>query len=100
MAAMLDAVLSEVPADRLAGHFHDTSGRALGHVELALGRGIRVFDAAIAGLGGCPYAPGASGNVATGAVAARLESLGFDTGLDPDGLARAAEFAAALTEDA
>ena len=100
MAAMLDAVLSEVPADRLAGHFHDTSGRALGHVELALGRGIRVFDAAIAGLGGCPYAPGASGNVATSAVAARLESLGFDTGLDPDGLARAAEFAMTLTEDA
>jgi hypothetical protein len=67
--AMLAAVLEEVPAERLAGHFHDTSGRALDNIEVALERGLRVFDAAVGGLGGCPYAPGAAGNVATEAVA-------------------------------
>jgi hydroxymethylglutaryl-CoA lyase len=82
VGAMLDAVLVEMPADRLAGHFHDTGGRAFGNIELSLGKGLRVFDAAIAGLGGCPYAPGAPGNVATEAVAARLAALGLDTGLD------------------
>ncbi len=80
--AMLNAVLGEIPAESLAGHFHDTSGRALDNIEVALDRGIRVFDAAVGGLGGCPYAPGAAGNVATEAVAARLEQLGFATGLD------------------
>jgi len=80
--AMLAAVLDEVPAGRLAGHFHDTSGRALDNIEVALGRGLRVFDAAVGGLGGCPYAPGAAGNVATEAVAARMEALGYETGLD------------------
>ena len=74
--------LDEVPAGRLAGHFHDTSGRALDNIEVALGRGLRVFDAAVGGLGGCPYAPGAAGNVATEAVAARMEALGYETGLD------------------
>jgi hydroxymethylglutaryl-CoA lyase len=69
---MLAAVLEEVPAEQLAGHFHDTSGRALDNIEVALARGLRVFDAAVGGLGGCPYAPGAAGNVATEAVAARL----------------------------
>ncbi|KPQ17155.1 MAG: hydroxymethylglutaryl-CoA lyase [Rhodobacteraceae bacterium HLUCCO18] len=80
--AMLAAVLDEVPAGRLAGHFHNTSGRALDNIEVALGRGLRVFDAAVGGLGGCPYAPGAAGNVATEAVAARMEALGYETGLD------------------
>jgi hydroxymethylglutaryl-CoA lyase len=75
--AMLAAVLEEVPAERLAGHFHDTSGRALDNIEVALGRGLRVFDAAVGGLGGCPYAPGAAGNVATEAVAARLGGAGL-----------------------
>lgn len=95
-AAMLDAVLEVVPAEALAGHFHDTAGRALENVEVALARGLRVFDAAIGGLGGCPYAPGAAGNVATEAVARRLSDLGFATGLDQEVLGRAATMARAL----
>ncbi len=94
--AMLASVLGEMPADRLAGHFHDTSGQALDNIEVALGRGLRVFDAAVGGLGGCPYAPGAAGNVATGAVATRLEALGYAHGLDMEVLAQAAEMARAM----
>ena len=96
--AMLARVLEEVPADRLAGHFHDTSGRALDNIEVSLARGLRVFDAAVGGLGGCPYAPGAEGNVATEAVAARLAGLGYETGLDMAVIARAAEMARAMRE--
>lgn len=94
--AMLDAVLSEIPADQLAGHFHDTGGQALKNIDVALDKGLRIFDAAIGGLGGCPYAPGAAGNVATEAVARHLEQLGFSTGLDLDALDDAAAFAARL----
>jgi hydroxymethylglutaryl-CoA lyase len=94
--AMLAAVLEEVPAERLAGHFHDTGGRALDNVDAALARGLRVFDAAVGGLGGCPYAPGAAGNVATEAVAARLTDLGYETGLDLGVIAQAAEMARAM----
>jgi hydroxymethylglutaryl-CoA lyase len=91
--AMLGAVLDELPADRLAGHFHDTGGRALENIDVSLERGLRVFDAAVGGLGGCPYAPGASGNVATEAVAAHLSGLGYETGLDKDVIAQAAQMA-------
>ena len=91
--AMLEAVLTEVPAGQLAGHYHDTKGHALENIEQSLALGLRVFDAAVGGLGGCPYAPGAAGNVATEAVAARLAALGFQTGLDPDLLETASEFA-------
>ena len=94
--AMLAAVLDEVPAERLAGHYHDTAGRALGNIDASLARGIRVFDAAVGGLGGCPYAPGAAGNVATEKVAAHLAEQGFDPGLDLDILREAAAFARAL----
>ncbi len=94
--AMLGAVLEEMPADRLAGHFHDTSGRALENVEVALARGLRVFDAAVGGLGGCPYAPGAAGNVATEALEARLRALGYETGLDAAVIAQAAGMARGL----
>ncbi|MBR9836454.1 MAG: hydroxymethylglutaryl-CoA lyase [Rhodobacteraceae bacterium] len=94
--AMLAAVLGEIEAGKLAGHFHDTGGRALDNIEVSLGRGLRVFDAAVGGLGGCPYAPGAAGNVATEAVAARLETLGYDTGLDTGVLAEAAALARAM----
>ncbi|MAB06276.1 MAG: hydroxymethylglutaryl-CoA lyase [Rhodobacteraceae bacterium] len=94
--AMLAAVLGAVPAARLAGHFHDTAGRALENIEVALERGLRVFDAAVGGLGGCPYAPGAAGNVATEAVAARLEGLGYETGLDMAVLEEAAALARAM----
>ncbi|UWQ17825.1 hydroxymethylglutaryl-CoA lyase [Jannaschia sp. M317] len=80
--AMLDAVLDEMESGCLAGHFHDTSGRALANVDVALARGLRVFDAAVGGLGGCPYAPGAAGNVATEAVLAHVCAAGYETGLD------------------
>jgi hydroxymethylglutaryl-CoA lyase len=96
--AMLAAVLDEVAPEELAGHFHDTAGRALANIEVSLARGLRVFDAAVGGLGGCPYAPGAEGNVATEAVAARVADLGYDTGLDMQVIAEAARMARAMRE--
>ncbi len=93
---MLDAVLAEVPAGRLAGHYHDTGGRALANIEVSLEKGLRSFDAAVGGLGGCPYAPGAKGNVATEKVVALLEELGFSTGIDLAALSEAARFAHSL----
>ena len=94
--AMLTAVLGELPADRLAGHYHDTTGRALANIEASLARGLRVFDAAVGGLGGCPYAPGAKGNVATESVAGRLAELGYETGLDAGLLDKAAALARSM----
>jgi len=94
--AMLDAVLAEIPANRLAGHYHDTKGRALDNIAVSLDRGLRTFDASVGGLGGCPYAPGAKGNVDTLAVARLLVSLGHETGLDLQRLEQAARFAARL----
>ncbi len=96
VAAMLDAVIPVAGADRLAGHFHDTGGHALANIDVALDRGLRIFDASVAGLGGCPYAPGAAGNVATEAVHAHLAARGYTTGLDPDRLAAAAALARRL----
>ena len=93
VSAMLDAVLDVVPAGEIAGHYHDTNGRALDNIAASLEKGLRVFDAAVGGLGGCPYAPGAAGNVATEAVAARLDRDGWGTGLDHEVLARAAVMA-------
>lgn len=95
-ARMLDAVLEAVPAEKVAGHFHDTRGRALENIEVALDRGLRTFDSAIAGLGGCPYAPGAKGNVATEAVVALMAAKGFETGVKADLLADVATFARTL----
>ena len=92
----LQAVLDSVPASVLAGHYHDTNQRALENIALSLGYGIRVFDAAIGGLGGCPYAPGAKGNVATEAVAALMQAQGFETGLDLIKLEKAARMAKGL----
>ena len=94
--AMLDAVLGEAEAAGLAGHFHDTAGRALANVDVALARGLRVFDGAVGGLGGCPYAPGAAGNVATEALLAHLEAAGYATGLDAGVVAEAAGMARAM----
>lgn len=101
IGAMLDAALAELPADRLAGHYHDTNGRACENVAVSLDRGLRVFDAAIAGLGGCPFAPGSKGNVATEAVIGTVEAAGFATGIDLARLKTAATFARTLrTQDA
>lgn len=96
ISTMLEAVLSVVPADKLAGHYHDTKGRALDNIEASLEKGVRVFDAAIGGLGGCPYAPGAKGNVATEAVVELLHRKDFQTGLNMDKLKLASDFALSL----
>jgi len=97
--AMLKRVLDVVPASMLAGHFHDTSGRALENISVALGHGVRVFDAAVGGLGGCPYAPGAAGNVATEAVLTHVEAAGFATGLDLAVLKEASVMAEGMRHD-
>jgi hydroxymethylglutaryl-CoA lyase len=89
-------VLERVPAEALAGHFHDTGGRAVENVEASYTRGLRVFDAAVGGLGGCPYAPGAAGNVASEALVARFAQLGVETGIDAARLAEAGAFARGL----
>lgn len=96
---MLAEVLEEIPADRLAGHFHDTEGRALDNIDVALERGIAVFDASAGGLGGCPYAPGAKGNVDTLDVARHLQAKGIETGLLLDRLAEAASLARSLRSE-
>ncbi len=98
IARMLMAVRERVPVTRLAGHFHDTNGRAIDNIDASLALGVRVFDAAVGGLGGCPYAPGAAGNVATEAVAAHLERLGYETGLDAAVLEKAADMARAMRQ--
>jgi len=87
--AMLDAVLAVVPADKIAIHFHDTYGQALTNIYAALSRGVTVIDSAVAGLGGCPYAAGASGNVATEDVVYLLNGLGIEHGVELQSLARA-----------
>ncbi|MCA3601940.1 MAG: hydroxymethylglutaryl-CoA lyase [Methylobacterium sp.] len=93
---MLDAVGRVVPPARLAGHYHDTGGRALENIAASLARGLRVFDAAVGNLGGCPYAPGAKGNVDTLAVARMLHARGYETGLDLAKLESVAAFARGL----
>ncbi|WP_339528421.1 hydroxymethylglutaryl-CoA lyase [Pseudomonas mucidolens] len=79
---LFEVVGKDVPRDKLAGHFHDTYGQAIANIYASLLEGIQVFDSSIAGLGGCPYAKGASGNVATEDVLYLLEGLGIDTGVD------------------
>lgn len=85
--AMVLATLEEAEAARLAGHFHDTGGLALANVDAAWDLGLRVFDAAAGGLGGCPYAPGAAGNLRSGALVAHLASKGISTGINRELLA-------------
>ena len=80
--ALMRAVAQEIPASAIAGHFHDTYGQAVANVAASLEEGIRVFDSSIAGLGGCPYAKGATGNVATEDLVYLLEGLGMSSGLD------------------
>ncbi|MBJ2253574.1 hydroxymethylglutaryl-CoA lyase [Pseudomonas sp. WS 5412] len=83
---MFEVVGKDVPRAKLAGHFHDTYGQAIANVYASLLEGIQVFDSSIAGLGGCPYAKGASGNVATEDVLYLLDGLGIETGIDMDKL--------------
>ncbi|QQO21770.1 hydroxymethylglutaryl-CoA lyase [Bradyrhizobium diazoefficiens] len=83
---MLRAVAANIPTARLAMHFHDTYGQALANLYAGLEEGVRVIDAAAGGLGGCPYAPGATGNVATEDVVYMLEGMGVKTGVDMDKL--------------
>lgn len=84
---LLDAVAKDIPRDKLAAHFHDTYGQALANLYAVLEEGIGVIDSAVAGLGGCPYAKGATGNVATEDVIYLLNGLGIDSGVDLDELA-------------
>lgn len=90
--AMLDAVAREVPLAALAGHFHDTYGQALANIYASLEFGVSVFDSSVAGLGGCPYAKGATGNVATEDVVYLLHGQGIETGVDLDKLVDAGTF--------
>jgi isopropylmalate/homocitrate/citramalate synthase len=90
--AMIETVAAQVPRERLAVHFHDTYGQALANILASLELGIDVVDSAVAGLGGCPYAPGASGNVASEDVLYMLKGLGIETGVDLDRLADAGAF--------
>ena len=83
------AVAERVPLDRIALHLHDTGGRALDNVAAGLEAGVRTFDSSAAGLGGCPFAPGAPGNVATEALVRFLHGEGLETGVDPDAVERA-----------
>ncbi|MBF9060827.1 hydroxymethylglutaryl-CoA lyase [Rhodobacterales bacterium HKCCSP123] len=98
IARMLLAVRNAVPVGRLAGHYHDTGGRAIENIDASLSLGLRVFDAAVGGLGGCPYAPGAAGNVATEAVARHLMALGYETGLDLEAVEAAAAMARGMRD--
>lgn len=90
--AVLEAVMRYIPAERLAGHFHDTYGQALTNIYAALECGVTTFDSSVAGLGGCPYAKGATGNVATEDVVYLLNGLGIDTGVNIDKLIDAGEY--------
>ena len=91
---MLEAVLARVPADHVALHFHDTRGTALANVLAALPFGITTFDASAGGLGGCPYAPGAAGNLATDDLVYMLDGMGIETGVSLAALSEASAFIA------
>ena len=91
---MIEACAGVVPVDRLAGHFHDTYGLAVANVLAALELGVSTFDGSVAGLGGCPYAPGAAGNVATEELVWLFEGMGIPTGVDLEKLVAAGRFAA------
>lgn len=90
--AMIDCVAEKVQHERLAAHFHDTYGQALANILAVLERGITVIDSSVSGLGGCPFAPGASGNVATEDLLYMLKGLGIETGVDLNDLAGVGEY--------
>jgi hydroxymethylglutaryl-CoA lyase len=89
---VIDAVAKHIPVERLAGHFHDTYGQAVANVYAALECGLATFDSSVAGLGGCPYAKGATGNVATEDVLYMLNGLAVETGVDLEKLIAAGDF--------
>lgn len=89
---VMRAAAAEFPLDRLSGHFHDTYGQALSNILASLDVGIQIFHASVAGLGGCPYAKGATGNVATEDVLYMLHGMGVRTGIDLEKVVRAGEF--------
>lgn len=93
---LFDVVSRDIPRERLAGHFHDTYGQALANIYAALLEGVAVFDSSVAGLGGCPYAQGASGNAATEDVLYLLKGLGIETGIDLGALARTGQWISEL----
>ena len=95
---MLEAVATHVPVEHLAGHYHDTYGQALVNIYVSLETGVTVFDSSVAGLGGCPYAPGAAGNVATEDLVYMLDGLGIDTGADLELVCEAGAFVCAALE--
>ncbi len=90
--AMIEAVSRKLPIGRLAGHYHDTYGQALANIYASLEAGVRTFDSSVAGLGGCPYAKGATGNVATEDVVYMLDGLGIETGVDLTKVLRTGQF--------
>jgi hydroxymethylglutaryl-CoA lyase len=96
VARLLELLLPSVPREALALHMHDTRGTALANVLVGLQAGITTFDSAIGGLGGCPYAPGASGNLATEDLVYLLHGMGYETGIDWDRLVAAGELAQEL----
>jgi hydroxymethylglutaryl-CoA lyase len=93
---VLELVLADLPIEQAAVHFHDTQGTALANCTVALSLGVTTIDAAIGGLGGCPYAPGAAGNLATEDLVAMLHSMGVETGVDLDALIDCSRMAASL----
>jgi len=92
----IEACAARIPIERLAGHYHDTYGQAVANVYASLELGVATFDCSVAGLGGCPYAPGASGNVATEDVVYLLQGLGIETGVDLERLVQTARWICAL----
>jgi len=94
--ALVKAVVDIAPLEKIAVHFHDTYGQALANIYACLEEGVRVVDASAGGLGGCPYAPGATGNVATDDVVYMLNGLGLHTGVDIDRLLDAVQFIASV----
>lgn len=89
---VLAAMLRDVPTERLAGHFHDTRGTGMANVAAALDMGLRTFDSSIGGLGGCPYAPGAAGNISTEDLVYLLHGMGYETGVDLERLVEAGAY--------
>ena len=89
---LIETVARRIPLDRLGGHFHDTYGQALANILASMEMGMATFDSSVAGLGGCPFAPGATGNVATEDVVYMLNGLGVQTGVDIGRLLDAADF--------